>query len=393
VFAGDEWRHSSLTARAGVRWDRQFVRTEDGAEIVRAAGWSPRLSVSWMPEALHGWQLAGGYARYQTSVLETTDPLWLASPPVQVLAYEGPAIGAASRALAIAPGLTIGHAVGSAAPHTSEWVAGAHGPVVAGAEVRADVFWRRSGGASAWTALSGADLRQHAGLVLQTRYRVGVLARVGASYTLSRLWGPADAGWLTDPLALVPLAHPGVDAGWAAPDGDLSGDRRHHVRAWAHVDLIVSESLGIVGLDVLQTSASGRPYGLVGWIDAAPFSTGGGDGRAPLAAPYWFTARDEFRTEGVNRTDLALRYSRPLPGTVHGTVFVRLDVLDLFDGDRAPDPLAGAATAFTDPGGLQRFDPFRERPIEGVHWRRPDDPTGSELVSTRAVRLVGGVRF
>ena len=93
------------------------------------------------------------------------------------------------------------------------------------------------------------------------------------------------------------------DPAWNFPEGDLSSDQRHRTSMWG--DYGVPKVDGLT-LSVLQTIASGVPYGAVGQVDTAPFVTNPGylTPQGSLGTVnYYFTARDAFRTGIGERTD------------------------------------------------------------------------------------------
>ena len=65
---------------------------------------------------------------------------------------------------------------------------------------------------------------------------------------------------------------------------------------------------------MVQTLESGVPYGAVGAINTIPYAPAGlylnpSGNRADGFWDYYFTSRDEFRTEANYRTDLSLNYA------------------------------------------------------------------------------------
>lgn len=423
LFLGDEWRRGSdVTIQAGLRWDRQHLSTVGTAQrILTERGISPRLDVSWRPSRSPDWVVTAGYARQAGDLLRATGAAD-AGPAERRFAYLGPPINASSDASLVDTDVVVADALnwlfanggtgrapsfateaGFATtrpgvgdlPHESVLMTGVSRSMPGTSRFRADLIWSRLGGLR-------TDLlsRHSTALNLQIDYPLGVLARFTASYSLSRAWGNADVwsgqnGQLEDLF----LDHPEfVDAAWAAPMGHLSDDRRHRLKLWGHVDLPVSESLGYVGLDLLQTVESGRPYGLWSWIDASPFVADSGS-EPPVSVPYYFTARDAFRTPSARRTDLSVRYSRGMTGSIRSELIVRLHVLNLFAARRVLDPqaFAVATTAFTDPGRFAAFDPFSQSPELGVHWdtdaRLSDALDTATMTMPRAYRLSVALRF
>ena len=99
---------------------------------------------------------------------------------------------------------------------------------------------------------------------------------------------------------------------WNFPEGDLSSDQRHRTSMWANYGVPKVDGLT---LSVLQTIASGVPYGAVGQVNTAPFVTNPGylTPQGSLGTVnYYFTARDAFRTEIGKRTDLSASYNYAL---------------------------------------------------------------------------------
>ena len=134
---------------------------------------------------------------------------------------------------------------------------------------------------------------------LSATYRMSGRTDVGGNYTLSRLWGNFDG----ESLGLArsrhrPSRYPEyAQASWNYPDGNLSADQRHRSAMW--VNYGVPKLTGLT-VSVLETTASGVPYGAVGTVNVAPFVTNPGY-LTPLTGTlnksYYFTARDAFRTE------------------------------------------------------------------------------------------------
>jgi hypothetical protein len=446
-FVSDEWRRgSNLVIQAGLRWDGQHLSRRDAAErLLSERGFSPRVSVSWSPSQGSGWVLTSGYARYTADLLHRISPVFTGQAERR-FRYQGPPVntsaavvdtgtvvagalnwlaasGGTARAPSFAsePGLTVVDADAGDSPHVSEWSIGASQLKLGAARIQADLTWKRAA-LREWRvdptrkttdasglaidqviAAASRDLlsRNSAALALQLHYRLGIQASLAARYTLSRSWGATDvSAGQDDPSRIMALAYPEyVEADWAAPSGDLSDDRRHRLKLWGQADVLVSETLGIIGVDLLQTLESGRPYGLVSWIDVSPFVANPGYAQPPTAVPYYVTARDAFRTPSANRTDLAVRYSRRVPGSIRSELLVQFHFLNLFDKRRVLDPEAFdvVRTAFTEPARFAPFNPFVQSPERGVHWdvdpRLSSSLENAPMTLPRAYRLSVGLRF
>jgi hypothetical protein len=129
---------------------------------------------------------------------------------------------------------------------------------------------------------------------------------------------------------------------------------------------------------------------------------------------YYFTARDAFRTESNFRTDVAANYTYGLAmGARRVDLFVRAHVINLFNvaqlcgcGSDVFQNGGGVwlsrinqtvVTAVNAPATYQRFNPFTETPVEGVHWAKGTNfgqPTNRmAYTSPRAFSMAFGVRF
>ncbi len=451
VFVSDRWSPMpSLSLDLGLRYDRaRGVLVADDRLVLIERGFSPRVSATWRPLALHPWTLNAGFARYTTGVVgRGLDASFAAVPPRRAFLYDGPPINVTgpgvSTSDAIAgvlgwfdatggvtrpswfatdPGISTLAEDSRASPRVDEWTAGLSRLLGEDGYARADLTWARDrqlavrrvrpGSAALDRFGSPIDVgelttddaleRRYWALSLTADYRFGHWADVGARYTLSSLRGNADAAVLSADLpASAVLAYPDFfEAEWHQPVGALPDDARHRSRVWMHSELMANEAHGTLMLSLLFSTESGRPYGASGVVGLAPFVQAAGYQQPPVAARYFFTARDAFRTPAMRRADLGISYTRRLPGTVHGEIFGRFAVLNLMGQRRIrhPEQLAVVRTAFTD-ASLQPFDPFRDTPVRDVHWTFDDANvrrgTASESLATtmgRAVSVSLGLRF
>jgi hypothetical protein len=418
LFVGDRWRwRDRLTVQAGVRWDRFSIDRGNGADRWTEHALSPRAFLTWQPSGYSRWLVRGGVARYADA--STTSAQWAsfgAGPVRRAYGYEGPPVNAdgasfgaeaaVDRALdwffaeggtARAPTWVVSPAATPDAPRparTTEWVAGVNREVGMRTHASVDVFHR------AYDDLpAAADLeRRHAGVALQGTYRVGAQARLGGSYTFSRLSGQGVDALAPGDWAIASSLGPGERLRPDAADVDLPGDVRHRYRFWAEADVLIDEKgLGVVSVNLLQSLETGRPYGAIGLVGAPTDAPG--QATRPVI-PYAFAAPDAFRVETAMRTDLGINYWRRLPGTVYGRLFVQLHVLNLFGDDRllSPSQTAVVRTAFTDPDRFESFDPTTETPVQGRHWDfdprwRVEGLPGLALTMPRTIRVSFGVRF
>ena len=445
IFVGDRWRSAgNLTVDAGVRLDWWRLTAANGANVLDEWTLSPRVQIAWDPPGAHELRWTGSFAQYAAGLPWRTDDLSLATDLAwRRLQYAGPALNnggavlstpatlaqvaswfagaggtAIAPAAAIVPGITTVAEERSRGPQTTE-LAGGVGGRIRRIELRSDLVWRHSGALRARLATPGTFAvdelgqaidtgtpelrdglwRKSTELSVQGLYRIGLQASAGASYTLAHLWGTADDRLGDDPAQRLAFGYPAYfDEAWAAPAGDLRRDRRHRANLWLITQPIENESIGRLSVGFLWRLESGTPYGAVGWIDTRPYVTNPGVQQPPVAVPYYFTARDAFRSDGLSRSDLSIQFARAVPGMLRGEWFVRADILNLFDDTATLDPWrsAGVVTALQDPSRFAPFNPFVTQPVEGVHWaldsRFPSE-TSAFRTMPRSFRWFVGIRF
>jgi hypothetical protein len=258
--------------------------------------------------------------------------------------------------------------------------------------------------------------RRYAGVTFSGLYRVSARTDVGGNYTLSRLWGNVDGETLgSGPLGASAFQYPEyAQASWNYPEGDLSADQRHRAALWINYGVPMLTGLTV---SVLETVASGVPYGAVGTINVAPFVTNPGylsPATGTLNKSYYFTARDAFRTEASYRTDLSATYSYALgAGRRHIDLFGQAVVINLFNqfdlcgcgatsvfGNGGADVATRIGQAVLTNSGtpsLAAFNPFTTTPALGTNWNYGPNfgtPTiKTAFTAPRTFRLSFGVRF
>jgi hypothetical protein len=215
--------------------------------------------------------------------------------------------------------------------------------------------------------------RQYAGLNTSLTFRFGKRLDLGAGYTLSRVWGNFDGeNEASGPLSVTPRLYPEYrEERWNYPSGDLLGDQRHKARVWGTWLVPMNERFGAVNLGALFSADSGLPYGAAGPIDPSVFTTNPGYVTPLTEAAYYFTARDAFRSQTSTRTDLAVNYDYRFGGVRRVTLFVKAEVLNLFDQSKLVNPFfidQTVLTASNNAARYQRFNPFTDTPIQGTHW-------------------------
>jgi len=171
-------------------------------------------------------------------------------------------------------------------------------------------------------------------------------------------------------------------------------------------------------LSVLQTIASGLPYGAVGQINVAPFVTNPGyvtpQGLSGTEN-YFFTPRDAYRTETSKRTDLSASYKFTVKsaGTRNVDLFLQAVLVNAFNtfdlcgcggasvfvngGAVSLNTIGQSVLTNTTTASLARFNPFTTAPVQGVNWNLgPNFGTATNrtaYTSPRTFRLTFGIRF
>ena len=423
VFLNDKWRLSNnLSFNIGVRWDQNDGTDEEGTPVIKDSKLSPRLGLAWDPMGDGSLVVNAAYSTYVMSVANSiaNSQSAAATSATYTWTYTGPAINAAApylsteevlaqfwawfdsiggtsntnyRSNPTIPGGNVVVDSDMASPDVTEYALGAAWRIGARSLLRGDIIHREyndfyasrvdmstgqvtlpNGSLADLTVTttddSGRMKRTYDGLQLQAQTRSDRWY-VGGFYTLSRTEGNIVGENVTSgPISSAVLSYPEYRAfeQWE-PEGYLAADQRHRVRAWVSFDAISSKAQRL-NLTLLQSYASGTPYGANGAVDSRPYVTNPGYVRPPSTVGYWFTDRDAFHTEDISSTDLALNYSffvKPFGKSLE--LYIQPSVLNVFDEDGVTNVNATVNDRTTDPT-LAAFNPFTETPVEGVHWRK-----------------------
>ncbi len=255
--------------------------------------------------------------------------------------------------------------------------------------------------------------RTYDGLHTQFRYRLNDRLDLGGNWTLSHTEGNFDGetrdnGPVTAGLQNYPEYK---EARWNYPKGDLSADQRHKLSLYG-VFRAFSTDHHSLNVSLLQQFNSGLPYGAVGSVRSSLFVPDPGYETPPARVTYYFTARDEFRTDDILRTDLSLNYAFKFRDV---ELFLQPEMLNIFDAedfDTTDTRFLDQSVASFDTGGLcndapidpitrtrrcLNFNPFTDTPVEGVHWQKganfgnPINQNGYQR--PRTYRFSVGIRF
>jgi outer membrane receptor for ferrienterochelin and colicin len=257
--------------------------------------------------------------------------------------------------------------------------------------------------------------RVYDGLHTQIQFRPSDRLSLGGVWTWSQSRGNYDGeSTANGPISATDAQYPEYkQARWNNPRGALANDQPQRVRAWVLYDLFKTDH-HTLNLGVLQNYASGLPYGALGRVNSAAFVKNPGYALPPATVSYYYTGRDAFRTEAITATDMTLNYSfnwRALGKDIevfvepevlnvfneHGIINVNQSVLDATRTARCPasDPTCSKSTP--NPNGFSYFNPFTDKPVEGVHWAksatfgRPQSK--DDYQAPRTYRLSFGFRF
>lgn len=458
-FVNDRWRlNDNLSFNVGVRYDENDGEDASGKKVAKDSKISPRLSATWDPKANGNWVFTASYGEYVPAIASTqaNGTAQGGNPATIQWFYRGPSINAdpngplltpeqalntifnwfdsqggtnntSNIRLVNIPGATTIIRDSLDSPHTTEYVLGAAKRLGSIGVVRADYVHREghdfyvnrtdlstgstvtpSGQRANVTFIENEDNileRVYDGLHSQFQIRPSDRWFFGGNYTWSHLRGNFDGETAANgPVASGVLQFPEYrDLSWNNPRGDLSIDQRHRARVWL-VYNILTGGRNNLNVSLLQNYASGTPYGAVGAVDTRFNATTNPTGVVnpgyaipPATVTYFFTDRDEFRTDDITATDLSLNY-----GFVWNTfgkeveIYLQPEVLNVFD-EQGVGFVNLAVQDATNTTGLQRFNPFTTEPVEGVHWRKGPNfgkPTNElHYQQPRTFRFSVGFRF
>jgi len=472
LFYNDAWRlNGHLTLNLGLRYDKNHGENSLGVLTANDSGVSPRFGVIYDPTGEGRWSITASFAKYVSAVANTIadSSSNAGNTAAYSWAYSGPQINTNANAATLVtspaaiqtvidwckadakglctsvplsgaqvPGVSITIPNGLSSPNALEYAAGASRQVSDRIAVRGDFTFRdfrdfysqridTTTGVVVDSLGNRADRsvventndlkRRYSGLTVSATYRISGRTDVGGNYTLSKLWGNFDGENVTaGPVTSSAFQYPEyTQASWNRPEGDLSADQRHRTAMWGNYGVPRVDGLT---LSVLETIASGLPYGAVGQVNVAPFVTNPGyvtPQGSSGTENYYFTARDAYRTEASTRTDLSASYNYTLKSAAsrHIDLFVQAVLVNAFNtfdlcgcggasvfvngGNVALTTIGQAVLTNSTTATLARFNPLTAAPVQGVNWNYgPNFGTATNrtaYTSPRTFRLTFGVRF
>jgi len=455
AFVNDAWRLSNrFSFNIGVRYDTNDGTDQSGNKVVKDAKWSPRLSLSWDPKGDGATQVTLGYGEYVAAISDgvASSQATAGWPAYISFFYDGPPINAEGNEVETHEALrqvfawldSIGGPMANPqlwvsafggyqtfigddlrSRSTTEWTAGVSRRLGATGLIRldyvnkvwSDFYSYRTdlttgtiedpfGNPADRTIVENDNTftdRKYWGLLLQGNYRFGARLLLGGNYTYSELSG-TDCVTLSD-FGCTPVNYPEYnDPTWYVPSGYLGGDRRHKLNLYASWDAVSTRAFAW-NLSLLQSYLSGSPYGASSArVEVRPYVTNPGYATPPYFTSYPFTAIDEYRTDAVSSTDLAMTFTFRL-GRVE--LYLNPRVTNLFDSQAVVNPDTTVYTAW-ELNYLNVFNPFTETPTEcpqgttcspadGYNWQKGPsfgkaiNPTDYQTPRTYVVDV--GLRF
>ncbi len=106
-------------------------------------------------------------------------------------------------------------------------------------------------------------VRKYYGLHTNLQWRPWDSLNIGASWTWSHTYGNTDTENVgSGPISIYNFDYPEYqNAAWSMPEGNLTQDQRHRVRAFGTWDIPFPKSLGHLSLGFLYSLGTGLPYG------------------------------------------------------------------------------------------------------------------------------------
>jgi len=474
IFVNDKWRlNNSWSFNLGIRYDKNHGVNASNQVTAKDSNVSPRVGLTFDPKGDGDWQFNASYAKYVAGISNTQgDASAAGGQPASIsYYYDGPDINvgctpgtncltapdAVTAAFAWFNGLTQAQKNGLLAyanipglnltipnslksPSADEYTIGFSKRLGNAGSVRVDFVDRKykdfyivestgttvedqygnSYDLSVETNNSSILKREYRGVHVAASYRLSDTINIGGNYTWSTLKGNFNGeNGGSGPVASAQLQYPEYK-GYAQynPEGYLLADQRNRLRVFGVWDLFNTKH-NRLSVSLMETYASGTPYGAVGQIRMDTFVPPAGTPNyvsPPLSssgAPnYYFTSRDAFRWDNLTQTDLAFTYAFVLPVVGSDFQFYLEPRLNNVLNEHAV--LGGNTSIRTRNSGstygLSRFNPYTDKPIEcpqgasattcsglGANWQKGPlfgHPTAPGSYQTpRTITLSFGVRF
>ncbi len=449
-FVNDVWRlNSGLTFNLGLRYDKNSTFDQGAKQVGNDGRFSPRLGATYDVNGDGKWIANVGFAHYVAAFnTQIADAASAAGRQASFsYFYAGPSVNDgpgpylnSQQALAIlfdwfnanggtsratrnqptVPGVNTAVSGDIKSANTNEVMAGLAHELGAKGAVRLDFVYRkyadfygnfvdistgrvidaRTNTPFNLTVVDNTDAveRDYKGISVQFEYRATTSLRMSGNYNLSSSRGSVEGEDLTNGATRASAnEYPEYrQASWNYPVGYTNGDQRHKVRVWGTYALPLPEQLGDGTLGFMQRFDSGLGYDYNMTVDSRPYVTNPGYITPPSTVTYYLGDRGGLRFNGIWRTDLSLSWHRRLPALPRAQIFFRGVVNNVLNTLRM-DGFNTSIIGRTGDATLAAFNPFTEKPVEGVNWTKgpsfgqATSPTSYQ--SPRDFSFSVGVRF
>jgi len=454
IYLNDKWRlNDHWSFNVGVRYDQNDGEDAGGRKVADDSKITPRVSAAWDPKANGDWVFNASYGEYVSAIAnsQANSTSAAGNPATFQWAYGGPSINSDPSAPLVPTDVAIQrifdwfNSIGGInntsflvgvdipggttvirgslnSPYVAEYALGVTKRLGSRGIARADYVHRDykdfystrtdlvtgqvttgTGGRADLGVLENSNdgiERVYDGLHTQAQYRFNDKLSGGLVYTWSKLRGTFDGETTANgPVSALYHTYPEYkQASWNSPRGDLALDQRHRASLWLVYDIFRTTHHSL-NVSLLQSYASGLPYGAVNRVNSRAFVTNPGYALPPSAAniTYYYTNRDAFRTDDITATNLSLNYAFTFPGLGKDfEIFVQPEILNVFNEQGLINVNTSVQDA-TNTAGLQPFNPFTQTPVEGINWRK--GPNFGKAVNDtdyqvpRTYRFSVGLRF
>ncbi len=449
IFVNDKWRlNDHWSFNLGARYDQNDGEDSAGQKVADDSRISPRLSTAFDPKGDGNWVFTASYGEYVSAIAnnQANSTSAAGNPATLAWAYGGPPINTDPNGPLVStpeairrifdwfnsvggvndtepyqvfvsiPGGTTIIEDTLTSPYAREYSIGGAKRLGNRGVARVDYVHRDykdfystrrdlstgqvttpTGGRADLGVLENSDgniERVYDGIHTQAQYRLSDRFNLGAIYTWSHLRGNFDGE--TSASGPVPAqfnSYPEYkEARWNSPRGDLGLDQRHRASLWLVYD-IFRTSHHSLNVGLLQSYASGIPYGAVGNANSRAFLTNPGYALPPASTniAYFYTDRDAFRTDDITATDVTFNYGFQWAALGKDVeIFLQPEVLNVFDEHALLNPNTSVIN-------LATFNPYTQTPVEGVNWRKGNNfgkgTLETDFQQPRTFRFSVGVRF
>jgi len=459
AFINDKWRlNNNFSFNIGFRYDKNHATNASGVTTTNDSKVSPRIGITYDPMGDGAWTVNASYGKYVGLVQQNfADYNGGGQPASLTWLYNGPGInvtcdptnpvatgclnehdakaalfnwfdsigGINNRSLlvgALLPAYTQFVASDLRSPSVDEFTVGFSKRVGNTGVFKLDYVNRKWSDFYAYnvnttigtvdtpygtfdksvaTNANGALMKKYWAWILQGEFRPMEDLYVGGNWTYSRVWGniPGENSG-SGPIASNLYTFPEYkQASWYAPVGDLAGvDQRNRARVYASLDLL-KRGHNRLSVSIMESYASGTPYGAVGAIDAADYVDPAVAAKyiaPPTNVTYYYSKPDAYHWDATYQTDIGLNYAFRIPAFGSDLEFFIYPRCTNVFNKIAQITGDASVNDFTN-SDMASFNPFTEKPVEGVNWSKASSfgkPTGTASYQTpRTFTLSVGVRF